>query len=188
WEQRKLRQISNKVQGKNKNREYSETLTNSAEFGIISQTDFFDKEISNKNNIEGYYIVKNNDFVYNPRISNYAPVGPIKRNRLGRTGIMSPLYYVFKPVNIDETYLEKYFDTSYWHKFMKLNGDSGARADRFAIRDSVFTEMPIPYPIMKEQEEVGNFFDSLDNIIALHQRELELLKQTKKAFLQKMFV
>ena len=132
-------------------------------------------------------MVKPNDFVYNPRISNFAPVGPIKRNKLGRTGVMSPLYYVFSTNNIDNQYLETYFSTSYWHKFMKLNGDSGARADRFAIRDSVFVKMPIPYPSREEQEKIGQFFEVLSNAIDLQQRKLDLLNETKKGFLQKMF-
>ena len=171
WEQRKLGEISEKVTLKNKDNTFDETLTNSAEFGIISQNDFFDKEISNRSNLNGYYVVENNNFVYNPRISNFAPVGPIKRNKLGRTGVMSPLYYVFKTRNIDNDFLEKYFDTTYWHIFMKLNGDSGARADRFAIKDSVFKEMPIPFPKIEEQIKIGNFFKQLDDTIALHQRK-----------------
>ena len=187
WEQRKLGDISYKVKEKNKTGEFTETLTNSAEYGIINQRDFFDKDISNAKNLTGYYVVKNDDFVYNPRISNFAPVGPIKRNKLGKTGVMSPLYYVFRTHDIDKNYLEKYFDTVYWHRFMKLNGDSGARADRFAIKDSVFVEMPIPYPTIEEQQKIGTFFKHLDDTIALHQRKLDLLKEQKKGFLQKMF-
>lgn len=187
WEQRKLEDISDKVTEKNKNNEFTETLTNSAEFGIINQREFFDKDISNEKNLNGYYIVREDDFVYNPRISNYAPVGPIKRNKLGRTGVMSPLYYVFRPHDIDKKFLEYFFGTTVWHKFMKLNGDSGARADRFAIKDSVFKTMPIPYPSIEEQKKVGKFFDDLNDTIALHQRKLDLLKETKKGFLQKMF-
>ena len=188
WEERKLGDISYKVKEKNKTGEFTETLTNSAEYGIINQRDFFNKDISNAKNLTGYYVVKNDDFVYNPRISNFAPVGPIKRNKLGRTGVMSPLYYVFRTHDIDKNYLEKYFDTVYWHRFMKLNGDSGVRADRFAIKDSVFVEMPIPYPTIEEQEKIGSFFKQLDDTIALHQRKLDLLKEQKKGFLQKMFV
>ena len=187
WEERKLGDISYKVKEKNKTGEFTETLTNSAEYGIINQRDFFNKDISNAKNLTGYYVVKNDDFVYNPRISNFAPVGPIKRNKLGRTGVMSPLYYVFRTHDIDKNYLEKYFDTVYWHRFMKLNGDSGVRADRFAIKDSVFVEMPIPYPTIEEQEKIGSFFKQLDDTIALHQRKLDLLKEQKKGFLQKMF-
>ncbi|EIA6647647.1 restriction endonuclease subunit S [Enterococcus faecalis] len=187
WEERKLGDISYKVKEKNKTGEFTETLTNSAEYGIINQRDFFDKDISNAKNLTGYYVVKNDDFVYNPRISNFAPVGPIKRNKLGRTGVMSPLYYVFRTHDIDKNYFEKYLDTVYWHRFMELNGDSGARADRFAIKDSVFVEMPIPYPTMDEQQKIGSFFQQLDNTITLHQLKLDLLKEQKKGFLQKMF-
>ena len=187
WGERKFGDISYKVKEKNKTGEFTETLTNSAEYGIINQRDFFDKDISNAKNLTGYYVVKNDDFVYNPRISNFAPVGPIKRNKLGRTGVMSPLYYVFRTHDIDKNYFEKYFDTVYWHRFMELNGDSGARADRFAIKDSVFVEMPIPYPTMDEQQKIGSFFKQLDDTIALHQRKLDLLKEQKKGYLQKMF-
>ncbi|QEA60485.1 restriction endonuclease subunit S [Lactococcus lactis] len=188
WEQRKLGDISDKVKEKNKTGEFTETLTNSAEHGIINQRDFFDKDISNAKNLDGYYVVKNDDFVYNPRISNFAPVGPIKRNKLGRTGVMSPLYYVFRTHDIDKEYFEKYFDTVYWHRFMELNGDSGARADRFAIKDSVFVDMPIPYPNMDEQQKIGTFFKQLDDTIDLHQQELENLKALKKTLLNLMFV
>ncbi|MDW7614301.1 restriction endonuclease subunit S [Peribacillus simplex] len=187
WEQRKLGEISEKVTEKNKNNIYSETLTNSAEFGIINQRDYFDKDISNEKNLDGYYVVRPDDFVYNPRISNLAPVGPIKRNKLGRTGVMSPLYHVFRTHDVDTTYLEKYFSSNRWHIFMKLNGDSGARSDRFAIKDSLFREMPIPIPSIEEQTRVSNFFEELDETINLHQQELITLKLTKQGFLQKMF-
>ena len=187
WKFQKLNEVSDKVTEKNKNNQYKETLTNSAEFGIISQRDFFEKDISNEKNLKSYYIVRPDDFVYNPRISNFAPVGPIKRNKLGRTGVMSPLYYVFRTKSIDRSYLESYFSSMKWHLFMKLNGDSGARSDRFAIKDSIFGEMPIPYPSHEEQREVGSFFKQLDDTISLHQQELENLKRTKQGFLQKMF-
>ncbi len=188
WEERDLSAISDKVTEKNKENQFSETFTNSAEYGIINQRDFFDKDISNEKNLSGYYIVHENDFVYNPRISNYAPVGPIKRNKLGRTGVMSPLYYVFRSRGVDKKYLEYYFDTTAWHIFLKMNGDSGARSDRFAIKDSVFNQMPIPYPTIGEQEQIGSFFEKLDKTIALRQQKLNLLKKQKHAYLQKMFI
>jgi type I restriction enzyme S subunit len=187
WEQRKLGEISDKVTEKNIGNFYNETLTNSAEFGIVTQRDFFDKDISNAKSLNGYYVVQNDDFIYNPRISNFAPVGPIKRNKLARTGVMSPLYYVFRTYDIDKTYLEHYFDTTCWHSFMKLNGDSGARADRFAIKDSVFIEMPIPFPNLEEQKKIGKFFDTITILITLHQHKLEHIQDKKKGLLQKMF-
>ena len=171
WEQRKLKEIADKVSEKNKNNEFSEPFTNSAEQGIISQKDYFDREIVNNENLDGYYIVRNDDFIYNPRISATAPVGPINRNRLGRNGVMSPLYTVFRTHDIDNLYLEFYFKTTKWHRFMKLNGDSGARFDRFTISSTQFMEMPIPYPTLEEQQKIGKYFGSLDHLITLHQRK-----------------
>lgn len=187
WQWKKLNEISTKVTEKNKDNLYLETLTNSAEFGIVSQRDFFEKDISNAKNLNGYYVVRPDDFVYNPRISNFAPVGPIKRNKLNRTGVMSPLYYVFRTKEIDKSFLERYFSSKSWHLFMKLNGDSGARSDRFAIKDVVFGEMPIPFPSIEEQKEIGDLFRKLEETIVLHQQELDTLIQTKRGFLQKMF-
>ena len=188
WEQRKLGEVVEKVTTKNNDTQYIETFTNSAELGIMSQRDYFDHDVSNIENISGYYIVENDAFVYNPRISTSAPVGPINRNKLGRTGVMSPLYTVFKVNGIDSEYLEWYFKSTGWHSFMKFNGDSGARSDRFSIKDSVFFEMPIPTPDIDEQEKIGEYFSSLDHLITLHQRKVENLKNLKKYMLQNMFV
>jgi len=187
WEQRKLGEITNKGTKKNTELQYNETFTNSAEFGIISQSDFFDHSVSNPENICGYYIVENNSFVYNPRISNLAPVGPINRNKLGRIGIMSPLYTVFEVKNINVEYLEWFFKSSHWHSFMYFNGDTGARADRFSIKDTLFFEMPIPIPDIDEQAKIGEYFSTLDHLITLHQRKCDNLKLVKKFMLQNMF-
>ena len=188
WEQRKLSDIADKVTEKNTNLVVQETFTNSAEFGVISQRDFFDHDISNSESIGGYYVVRDEDFVYNPRISVNAPVGPVNRNKLGRNGVMSPLYTVFRTHNIDTTYLEWFFKSNYWHPFMFFNGDSGVRSDRFSIKDAVFFEMPIPTPSIEEQKRIGAYLDRLSNLITLHQRELEKLQKIKKAMLEKMFV
>ena len=188
WEQRKLSEIADKVTEKNAGLQYVETFTNSAEFGIISQRDFFDHDIAKLGSLDGYYIVKTEDFVYNPRISTSAPVGPINRNKLGRTGVMSPLYTVFRPHDVDTTYLEHFFKCAYWHSFMNFNGDSGARSDRFSIKDDVFFQMPIPLPYIDEQRKIGELLTRLDHLITLHQRELEKLQNIKKSMLEKMFV
>ena len=190
WDEWKLSDISQKVTEKNKDNIYTETFTNSAEFGIINQRDFFDKDISNEKSLNTYYVVRNNDYVYNPRISNFAPVGPIKRNKLGRTGVMSPLYFVFRVTNsnIDLDFLETFFNTNTWHKFMKLNGDSGARADRFAIKDSVFLNMPISIPSFSEQQSIGSYFSNLDQLITSYQEKITQLETLKKKLLQDMFI
>ena len=188
WEQRKLGELADKVTEKNGRLQYIETFTNSAEFGIISQRDFFDHDIAKIGSLDGYYIVRNEDFVYNPRISTSAPVGPINRNKLGRIGVMSPLYTVFRPHDVDTTYLEHFFKSKYWHSFMNYNGDSGARSDRFSIKDSVFFEMPITIPQIEEQRKIGEHLTQLDRLITLHQQKCDQLQSIKKYMLQNMFV
>lgn len=188
WKTRSLNNYAKKRTEKNVNRIYNVTLTNSAEFGIIDQRQFFDHDISNSENIDGYFVVRDKDFVYNPRISASAPVGPINQNKLGYPGVMSPLYLVFEVKGINHDFLEIYFHTALWHKYMFDNGNSGARFDRLTISDDDFMRMPIPDISLAEQQSIASFFTSLDRQIALHTQRLEKLKQIKAACLDKMFV
>ena len=188
WEQRKLGEFSKKITTKNADGAFSETFTNSAEQGVISQLDYFDHDITNDANISGYYVVQPDNFVYNPRISVTAPCGPINRNRLNRAGVMSPLYTVFSvDESVDKTYLEHYFKTSRWHDFMFLEGNSGARSDRFSISDATFFEMPIWCPKIPEQRAIAKQLETMDSLIALHQRKYDKLCTVKKSMLDKMF-
>lgn len=189
WEPKSLGEVADKVTTKNLSCSINETFTNSAEYGIMSQRDFFDHSISNSNNISGYYVVQQDDFVYNPRISKNAPVGPINRNKLGRSGVVSPLYTVFRPNGqLDLDYLEVFFWQYSWNKFMKFNGNSGARLDRFSISDEVFWQMPIQSPKTPEQKKVANTLLLLSKTISLRERQLTLLKHSKQALLEQMFV
>lgn len=57
------------------------------------------------------------------------------------------------------------------------------------LSGSIVKDLVITLPQDKEeQNKIGTFFKQLDDTIALHQRKLDLLKETKKGFLQKMFV
>ena len=181
-------EFSKKITTKNADGAFSETFTNSAEQGVISQLDYFDHDITNDANISGYYVVQPDNFVYNPRISVTAPCGPINRNRLNRAGVMSPLYTVFSvDESVDKTYLEHYFKTSRWHDFMFLEGNSGARSDRFSISDATFFEMPIWCPKIPEQRAIAKQLETMDSLITLHQRKHDKLVQLKKSMLDKMF-
>ncbi|AEW57572.1 Type I restriction-modification system, specificity subunit S [Bacillus cereus F837/76] len=59
---------------------------------------------------------------------------------------------------------------------------------RAKLNGETLKKIPITIPSFKEQTKIGDFFKQLDDTIALHQRELDALKETKKAFLHKMFV
>ncbi|WP_228777671.1 restriction endonuclease subunit S [Lactococcus lactis] len=57
-----------------------------------------------------------------------------------------------------------------------------------SINQTELSKQPISSPTLPEQQQIGSFFKEIDNTIALHQRKLDLLKEQKKGFLQKMFV
>ncbi|RLD38155.1 MAG: restriction endonuclease subunit S [Bacteroidetes bacterium] len=186
WKEKFLKKIAEKVNDKNKVNEFYNVLTNSAIQGIVNQTDYFNKEIANKNNLSGYYIVRENDFVYNPRISVSAPVGPIKRNNC-ETGVMSPLYTIFRFSENNLSFLEQYFATKFWHKYMYSIANYGARYDRMSITNSDFFRMKLSIPSLSEQQKTASFLTAVDDKIQQLTKKKNLLGQYKKGVMQKVF-
>ena len=182
-----LSQIARKVKTKNKNGAVTRVLTNSAVGGIIDQSDYFDKEIANQKNLGGYSVVMPGDFVYNPRISVSAPVGPVNRNNLG-TGVMSPLYTVFRLKKGVEEFYEQFFQSTAWHKHMYSVANYGARHDRMNIRSEDFYSLLVPYPSLPEQTRIVNVLTKLDAQVALAERAVLGLEVWKRGLLQGMLV
>jgi len=187
WEYKPLNEIAYKNSIKNKDGNITEVLTNSALQGVIKQSDYFDREIVTEANLHGYYLVNINDFVYNPRISVHAPVGPIKRNKKC-LGVMSPLYTIFTVEIGNLTYLEYFFDSNFWHDYVKSVANSGARHDRMNITNKDFFEMPVLYPCLEEQTKIANFLSAIDQKMDVVSEQLTQAKTWKKGLLQQMFV
>ncbi|HFC9129744.1 TPA: restriction endonuclease subunit S [Enterococcus faecium] len=189
WEQQKLGEVVERVTRKNKKLESIRPLTISAQEGLIDQNEFFNKTVASRD-VSGYYLVKKGEFAYNKSYSNGYPWGAVKRLNQYDMGVLSTLYIVFKPKKIDSDFLEKYYDTTYWYKEVSKHAAEGARNHgllNIAASDFFETEIVMPLKI-EEQQKIGAFFKQLDDTITLYQRELDLLKKTKKGFLQKMFV
>lgn len=188
WEQRKLGEVARRVTRKNKELDSTRPLTISAQEGLIDQNEFFNKTVAS-GDLSGYYLVKNGEFAYNKSYSNGYPWGAIKRLNRYDMGVLSTLYIIFKPIGINSEFLEKYYDTNYWHKEVSKYAAEGARNHgllNIAASDFFETEIIIPSNI-EEQQKIGSFFKTFDDTIALHQRELDLLRKTKQTYLQKMF-
>ncbi len=186
WKRCKLSDVAVRKGKKNTKGIELPVYTNSATSGVISQEDYFDREIVTKENLVNYGIIEPNDFVYNPRVSVTAPVGPISRNKLSR-GIMSPLYLIFGFNGGDINFFEHYFKGNSWHNYLRAKANYGARFDRINIGTKEFMDMPIPYPSLAEQKKVADCLSSLDKYIDATKRKFEQLKDHKKGLLQLLF-
>lgn len=174
WNLSTLNSLCSKVQKKNKENAQLQVLTNSATKGVILQEEYFDRKIVNNENTDGYYIVEAGDFMYNPRISAAAPAGPINRNNLGISGIASPLYSIFRAKQTTNTnFIERYFESSFWHGYMKRVSNQGARHDRLNLLDEDFYKMPIPQPKVEEQEKIAEILSCCDKVIELKESLIE---------------
>ena len=155
---------------------------------MIPQREYFDKDIANSDNTSGYYIIEENDFVYNPRKSADAPYGPISSYKYAEAGIVSPLYLCFRAKKeINPAFFEWYFRSSAWHRYVYLSGDSGARHDRVSIKDDTFFAMPINLPAAQEQEHIASFLERIDQKIEMQRALVENLKKYKRGVVCKVF-
>ena len=189
WEQRKLGEVVERITRKNLNLESRLPLIISAQDGLISQTEFFDKQVASKN-ISGYYLIENGEFAYNKSYSNGYPWGAIKRLDKYKNGVLSTLYIVFKPIDVDSQFLVSYFDTTFWHSEIAEIAVEGARNHgllNIPVMDFFRIKIKIPKS-KEEQTQIGNFFKQLDDTIALHQRELEKFKILKTSYLENIFL
>lgn len=186
WEIKVLGEIADRISKKNFNFAVEKVLTNSALDGVVEQSSFFESKITTKGNLDNYFILDFGDFVYNPRISKFAPVGPISRNNIEK-GIVSPLYFVFRFKNSHTDYYDYYFHTMLWHVYIKASANKGARFDRISISAEKFMGIPIPYPSQQEQQKIADCLASLDELLDLEEKKLSALQKYKKGLLQKIF-
>ena len=187
WNRALLSDYFVKSTKKNSDGMISNVICNSAKQGLIPQREYFDKDIANSDNTNGYYIIESNDFVYNPRKSADATYGPISSYQYPEAGIVSPLYLCFRAKReINPLYFEWYFRSSAWHRYIYMSGDSGARHDRVSIKDDVFFAMPINVPSAKEQERISLFLDAIERRIETQRTLVETLKKYKRGVVRSL--
>ena len=188
WKEISLSTIFEKSTQKNSDGQITNVICNSAKLGLIPQREYFDKDIVNSDNTNGYYIIQQNNFVYNPRKSADAPYGPISRYKYEDDGIVSPLYLCFHAKKeIKPLYYEWYFRSSAWHRYIYMSGDSGARHDRVSIKDSTFFAMPIKIPSEQEQNKIATFLEKINTRIEKQTALVENLKKYKRGVICKVF-
>lgn len=186
WEFKTLQDLATRSTVKNVTGRISRVLTNSAEHGVVDQLDFFKKDIASQGKLEGYSVVEEGDYVYNPRISRSAPVGPISKNRVGQ-GVMSPLYTVFRFNSANNDFYSHYFKSAHWHQYLRQTSSTGARHDRMNISSRNFMALPLPVSTPAEQTKIAQCLSSLDDLIDAESRKLDALRTHKDGLLQNLF-
>ena len=184
WEQRKFSDITFPAGEKNKDNLPLESYSITNEHGFVPQDEKFENGGTMREaDKRMYYIVSPNSFAYNPARIN---VGSIGYQNIGKNVIVSSLYEVFKTSeDVDDRLLWHWFKSPDFQKLIMQLQEGGVRLyfyyDKLCMGE-------VSLPSLEEQRKIGKLFDTLDNLITLHQRELEKLQNIKKSMLEKMFV
>ena len=185
----KLSAIFKKVSRRNNKSEIKNVITNSAEYGLIPQRDFFDKDIAVDGNTSNYYVIEQGDFVYNPRKSNAAPYGPFNRYEREERGIISPLYTcLVLQADIEPSYLAWYFKSDAWYRYIYDNGSQGVRHDRVSMTDDLLMGIPVIIPSKEAQLKIAKLLDCLESRFQTELSQYESLKSIRVALLQQLFI
>ena len=185
WQNCRLHQLIKRIRRKNTVGNEN-VLTISAQYGLINQSEFFNKEIASEDK-SNYYLLNRNDFAYNKSYSSGYPYGAIKRLTRYDQGIVSPLYICFEIVgdNVSLEYMEQYFEAGLMNREIQAFAQEGARNHgllNIAVDD--FFNSKVVLPSLEEQQAIAVILMAADKEIELLQQELEQEKQKKKALMQ----
>ena len=183
WEQRKFSDITFPAGEKNRDNLPLESYSITNEHGFIPQDEKFENGGTMREaDKRMYYIVSPNSFAYNPARIN---VGSIGYQNTGKDVIVSSLYEVFKTSDdVDDRLLWHWFKSPDFQKLIFQLQEGGVRLYFYYDKLCMGT---VSLPSLEEQRKIGQFFDSLDTLITLHQRKYEKLLNIKKSMLDKMF-
>lgn len=187
WEQRKLGEISQRVQD-NDGRMNLPTLTISAAYGWMDQIDRFSGNIAGTEQ-KNYTLLKKGELSYNHGNSKLAKYGAVFELYTYEEALVPKVYHSFRMVKGDSKFIEFLFATKLPDRELSKLISSGARMDGLLnITYSDFATINLTVPSETEQNMVSNCLKELDDLITLHQRKLDELKNMKKTLLQQMFV
>ena len=173
---------------KNKDAAFSkeDVLSVSGDYGIVNQIEFQGRSFAGVS-VAAYGVVETGDVVYTKSPLKSNPYGIIKTNK-GKTGIVSTLYAVYKPLNnVHSEFVQIYFEqdarmNNYMHSLVNKGAKNDMKvSDENALKGEVF------FPSKDEQIKISKYFGKIDHLITLHQRKCDETKKLKKFMLQKMF-
>jgi len=190
WKKFKLNQVLFEHKERNTESKFDEVFSVSKHKGVVNQIEHLGRSYSAKT-IDHYKLINNWDVVYTKSPTSDFPFGIIKQNTTGRTGVLSPLYGVFKPKNkwigkIIASYFESWVNT---YNYLVPLVQKGAKNTMNINNDTFLDGKEMSLPTSEnEQEKISKFLLSIENQIELLETQIDKSKTWKKGLLQKMFV
>ena len=190
WISYRLKDVCQRVSERNSQGLSSLVLTIAAQYGLVSQTDFFNKSVASEN-LSNYYLIQKGDFAYNKSYSGEYVWGAVKRLELYEKGVLSPLYICFRPNPLigNSDFLSHYFETHKWHNGIAQIAGEGARNHgllNVSISDYFATLHRLPG--LAEQKKIASYLNLLSDKISLANKELKCYSSQKQYLLARMFI
>lgn len=185
WEQRKLGEVADIIGG-------GTPSTSNSEYWDGEIDWYSPVEIGDKIFVDGSQ-KKITSLGLKKSSAKVLPVGSVlftSRAGIGNTAILAKegtTNQGFQSIVPHENKLNSYFIFSRTHELKRYGEVNGAGSTFVEVSGKQMSKMPILIPKIDEQVQIGSFFQSLDNLTALHQRKLEDLKSFKATMLSKMF-
>lgn len=178
WEQRKLGDVFKEYSEKNHTELPALTIIQGG--GTVKREDSDRNLMYDKSNLSNYKMVRKDDFIVHLRSFE----GGLEKS--SSDGIISPAYHTFHGDVTDSRFYYPYFRSCEFIKHKLVPHVYGIRDGRSIDIDGMKT-IEIPYTSIEEQRKIGDYLESIDHLITLHQRKCDEIKSLKKYMLQKMF-
>ena len=178
WEQRKLGEVFKEYSEKNHTELPALTIIQGG--GTVKREESDRNLMYDESNLSNYKMVRKDDFIVHLRSFE----GGLEKSLLD--GIISPAYHTFHSDVADSRFYYPYFRSHEFIKHKLVPHVYGIRDGR-SIDIAGMKTIEIPYTSIEEQRKIGDYLESLDHLITLHQRKCDTLKELKKYMLQNMF-
>lgn len=190
WKKMHLNEICSRVTQKNTNGRCDLVLTIAAQYGLVSQLEFFNKSVASEN-LEGYYLLQKGDFAYNKSYSSEYTCGAVKRLERYEEGVLSPLYICFRsdPSKVDSDFLTYYYESRKWHhEIMDISVEGARNHGLLNISVIDFFNTIHRIPNIEEQRAIANVIRTIIHKKSSEKTILDCYVKQRTYLLRQMFI
>ena len=187
WKEASLSEYLTVSTERNENDQYTahDILSVSGEYGVVNQIEFQGRSFAGAS-LLNYRVIHHGEVAYTKSPLKQSPYGIIKANK-SVTGIVSALYGVYKKKKGDPNFIQDYFDLlSRLNNYLRPLVNKGAK-NTLLITDEDAISGKVVFPKENEQKKISAFISHLSATISQREKELQKLKNIKRALLERMF-